>query len=308
MTETRWYKGNIHTHTDLSDGDAKPEVAVRWYRDHEYDFLVLSDHNHLTLYEHSESDSGSPLMVPGEEVTINLLKPGKEYPILVPVHIIAIGIDRVVEPINTGDVVTTLQANIDAIAEAGGISSIAHPNFKWAFDHREISAVTGAACMEIFTPASNVDGAPGRYSTEQMWDNVLSAGRPIWGVAVDDTHHYFDFAPGKYNPGKGWIVVRAAELSQDAIVGGIERGDFYASTGVELDELEIDSEGIRLRVRKNEDWEYVVTFTGRGGATFGQIAGTDATYRFRGDEGYIRATVTCSNPVKAWTQPAFLGA
>ncbi len=306
MTETRWYKGNIHTHTDLSDGDASPEVAVRWYRDHEYDFLVLSDHNHLTMYEHAESDSGSPLMVPGEEVTINLLKPGKEYPLLVPVHIIAIGIDRVVEPINTGDVVSTLQANIDAIAEAGGISSIAHPNYHWAFDHHEITAVTGAACMEIFTPDSNVDGAPGRYSMEQMWDNVLSAGRPIWGVAVDDTHHYFDFAPHKYNPGKGWIVVRAPELTRDAIVSGIERGDFYASTGVELDELEADDEGIRLRVRQHADSEYAITFTGRGGTTFAQFAGTEGAYSFRGDEGYIRATVTSSNPMKAWTQPVFI--
>ncbi len=304
MTATRWYKGNIHTHTNLSDGDATPEVAVRWYRDHEYDFLVLSDHNHLTLYEHAESDSGAPLMVPGEEVTVGLPNPGKQYQI--PVHIIAIGIDRMVEPIDAGDVVTTLQANINAIAEAGGISSIAHPNYRWAFDHREIAAVSGAACMEIFTPDSNIDGAPGRYSTEQIWDNVLSAGRPIWGVAVDDTHDYYDFAPGKFNPGKGWIVVRAAELTRDAIVGGIERGDFYASTGVELDELEIDEEGISLRVRQNEDWEYAVTFTGRGGTTFAQTAGPEATYRFRGNEGYIRATVTCSNPIKAWTQPVFL--
>ncbi len=304
MTELRWYKGNIHTHTNLSDGDASPEVAVRWYRDHEYDFLVLSDHNHLTLYEHAEADSGKPLMIPGEEISANMPKPGSDYSI--PVHIIAIGINRVVEPIITDDIVTTLQANINAIAEAGGISSIAHPNYRWAFDHRQIGAVAGAACMEIFNLPCNVDGAPGRYSMEQMWDNVLTAGRPIWGVAVDDTHNYYDFAPGMQNPGKGWVVVRAAELTQDAIVGGIEGGDFYASTGVELDELEIDDDGISLTVRQNEDWEYMVTFTGRGGTTFGQTAGTNASYRFRGDEGYIRATITCSNPIKAWTQPVFL--
>ncbi len=306
MTGTRWYKGNIHTHTDLSDGDATPEVAVRWYRDHEYDFLVLSDHNHLTLYEHAESQSGRPLMIPGEEVTVNIPRPVRDHPLPAPVHVIAIGIRRVVEPINTGDIVTTLQANIDAVAEAGGISSIAHPNYLWAFDHREIAAVSGAACMEIASPHRNDNGAPGRYSTMQIWDNVLSAGRPIWGVAVDDAHNYYDFGPGMYNPGKGWIVVRAAELSQDAIVNGIERGDFYASTGIELDELETDAEGIRLRIRQHEDWEYIVTFTGRGGTTFAQIAGPEATYRFRGNEGYIRATVTCSNPIKAWTQPIFL--
>ncbi|MBI2423754.1 MAG: hypothetical protein HYV27_13065 [Candidatus Hydrogenedentes bacterium] len=42
-----WFKGNTHTHTLWSDGDAAPEVAVAWYADHGYDFLCLSDHNVL---------------------------------------------------------------------------------------------------------------------------------------------------------------------------------------------------------------------------------------------------------------------
>ena len=51
MAKLRWYKGNIHTHTTESDGDADPEKVVGWYRRHGYDFLVLSDHNHLTIFE-----------------------------------------------------------------------------------------------------------------------------------------------------------------------------------------------------------------------------------------------------------------
>ncbi|HOA73073.1 MAG TPA: histidinol-phosphatase [Phycisphaerae bacterium] len=41
----RWFKGNTHTHTWWSDGDCPPEVAVKWYKDHGYQFLVISDHN-----------------------------------------------------------------------------------------------------------------------------------------------------------------------------------------------------------------------------------------------------------------------
>lgn len=40
-----WYKGNTHTHTLWSDGDAAPEWAVAWYKEHGYDFLSLTDHN-----------------------------------------------------------------------------------------------------------------------------------------------------------------------------------------------------------------------------------------------------------------------
>ena len=46
----RWYKGNTHTHTLESDGDSTPEEVTRWYREHGYQFLVLSDHNVLTRH------------------------------------------------------------------------------------------------------------------------------------------------------------------------------------------------------------------------------------------------------------------
>jgi hypothetical protein len=44
---TRWWKGNLHTHTLWSDGDDFPEMVVDWYKSRGYDFLALSDHNTL---------------------------------------------------------------------------------------------------------------------------------------------------------------------------------------------------------------------------------------------------------------------
>lgn len=46
--EARWFRGNTHTHTYWSDGDGAPELVSAWYREHGYDFLVLSDHNILS--------------------------------------------------------------------------------------------------------------------------------------------------------------------------------------------------------------------------------------------------------------------
>ncbi len=43
----RWWKGNTHTHTWWSDGDSPPENVAAWYREHGYQFLVLSDHNRM---------------------------------------------------------------------------------------------------------------------------------------------------------------------------------------------------------------------------------------------------------------------
>ena len=69
---TRWLKGNLHTHTINSDGDSTPEEVVRWYREHGYDFLVLTDHNFLTGVDGLNALQGAAgrfLVVKGEEVT-----------------------------------------------------------------------------------------------------------------------------------------------------------------------------------------------------------------------------------------------
>jgi len=46
-----WYRGNMHTHSHWSDGDDYLESIAFWYRDHEYDFLVFTDHNVLPTTE-----------------------------------------------------------------------------------------------------------------------------------------------------------------------------------------------------------------------------------------------------------------
>jgi hypothetical protein len=43
----RWQKGNMHTHSLWSDGDDYPEMIAKWYLEHDYQFLVYTDHNTL---------------------------------------------------------------------------------------------------------------------------------------------------------------------------------------------------------------------------------------------------------------------
>ena len=46
--ESRWWKGNLHTHSLWSDGDDFPEMIIQWYKDNDYQFLALSDHNTIS--------------------------------------------------------------------------------------------------------------------------------------------------------------------------------------------------------------------------------------------------------------------
>lgn len=44
----QWFKGNTHTHSLWSDGNDFPEMIAAFYKNNDYDFLVLSDHNLLS--------------------------------------------------------------------------------------------------------------------------------------------------------------------------------------------------------------------------------------------------------------------
>ena len=38
-----WFRGNLHTHTTVSDGDRSPAAVVDWYRQRGYHFLAITD-------------------------------------------------------------------------------------------------------------------------------------------------------------------------------------------------------------------------------------------------------------------------
>jgi len=74
-TALQWFKGNTHAHTLESDGDSTPEEVTRWYKDHGYNFVVLSDHNVLTQVDALNAKYAVPgifTLIRGEEVTTPL--------------------------------------------------------------------------------------------------------------------------------------------------------------------------------------------------------------------------------------------
>jgi hypothetical protein len=287
-----WLKGNLHTHTLESDGDSSPAEIVQWYAAHGYDFLSITDHDEITRV-----DSDALVLIPGEEITDKLPKK--------PLHVNAIGISEAIPP-QTGETpVEVLQRNVDAVRKAGGVSLINHPNFGWAFGAKELRQIEGATMLEIASghPYVNSEGPP---SVEAMWDELLTSGKRIYAAAVDDVHHLkrpwdTDIAP----PGKAWVVVRA-ERNAKAIVEALRRGDFYASTGVELADYIATRERLEVRVREKNGARYRIRFIGRGGRTLQEVPGVVATYRIKGNEGYVRAKVVDSNGKAAWMQPVFV--
>jgi hypothetical protein len=153
----------------------------------------------------------------------------------------------------------------------------------------------------------NNAGGGGVPGTEAAWDTILSSGVLLYGIAVDDAHNFKDLANYKVaGPGRGWVVVRAAELTARAVLGAMERGEFYASTGVELDDYAVTTSAMTVTVKKQIFEKYRIQFIGKSGTVVHEALDSPATYTFRGTEGYVRARVLDSNGHVAWCQPAVI--
>ncbi len=304
----RWYKGNTHTHTLNSDGDSTPDDVVRWYREHGYQFLVLTDHNFHTPIEGLNALHAADerfLVVRGEEVTSS--SGGK------PMHVNGLDTARRVGP-QTGpegsSVVEVLQRSIDGIRAASGVPHINHPNFRWAITPEELRQVRNYKLLEIFNghPEVNNVGGGGVPGLEEVWDRVLSSGTLVYGIAVDDAHVFKQPGnPAASGPGRGWVMVRAGQLDPKALVESLERGDFYASTGVVLDDVVTTATSMTVTVKPQTTAKYRIQFIGKAGRLLNEVPDLSATYTFTGGEGYVRARVLDSNGHTAWVQPVLTG-
>ncbi len=304
-TELQWFKGNTHAHTLESDGDSTPEEVTRWYKEHGYRFLVLTDHNILAAVDGLNAKFAEPgrfVVIKGEEVTSAF--EGKA------IHVNGLDTKARIGRQEGSSVQEILQKSVDAVRAQEGVPHINHPNFGWSITPAQLKAVRNNKLFEIFNghPMVNNQGGGGVPGTEAAWDTILSAGVLLYGIAVDDAHHFKDPGkPGQAGPGRGWIIVRAAALTPRVILDAVERGDFYASTGVELTDYQVTASAMTVTVRKKPYEKYRIQFIGRGGAVLYEALDSPATYTFRGTEGYVRARVLDSNGGIGWCQPVSLG-
>lgn len=302
----RWFKGNTHAHTTESDGDSPPEVVARWYKTHGYSFLVLSDHNVFTDPARLAGLTDSSfLLIGGEELTASFQRR--------PVHVNGLGLTRLVPARSDSTLAGTIQANVDAVREATGIPHINHPNFRWSFSTRELLRIRNDSLLEIHNghPQVHNEGGDDSPGMEAVWDALLTAGKRIFGIAVDDAHHFQgEFARERSNPGRGWVSVAAYRLDAGVLLRNLEQGLFYASSGVVLDSIAVAPRTLDLTIRREADFKYTTTFIGDGGRVLARVGGL--TPRFTLDPRrhrnltYVRARVDDSGGSRAWVQPVFL--
>lgn len=292
-----WVKGNIHTHTTESDGDHSPQAVADWYSTRGYDFLMITDHNKLTDISQIKVREGF-LLIPGEEISAGYAG--------TPIHVNALGVDKQLAPVSGTSKMDTLRKNVKIAVDAGGLAMINHPNWHYALTAAHIARAGNCNLFEIANCSSdcNNDGDAEHPSLEVVWDEVLTQGVEMYGVADDDTHHYQKFGPELHNPGRGWIAVRVNKLTRQDVLSAISRGDFYSSTGVELEDIRFRDSILSVAVKPAEAKTYRIQFIGSGGKIVDEKAAVKASCEVPAVRGsYLRAKVIASDGAVAWIQP-----
>jgi hypothetical protein len=287
------------------------------------------------------------LLIQGEEVSDRFEK----YPL----HFNVSNLKEVITPRGGDSVSQVIQNNVDAAIaqrERTGqpmIIHLNHPNFGYAVTAEDLLRIIGEKFFEIYNghPGVHNSGDHQHAGCEPIWDIVLTKRLAelklpvMYGLAVDDGHEYHHIPSRAAEPGRGWVMVLAKELTAAALIEALEAGQFYSSSGVRLSRVESSEAGLMVEVDAVPGETYTIEFIGtrkgydpegksvlddKGtevrttrryspdiGAVLKTVQGTQARYEMTGDEIYVRARITSSalhpNPSepgefqRAWVQP-----
>lgn len=219
--EGRWLRGNLHTHTTVSDGKLTPEECIRLYKEKGYDFLCITDHHKSRM----GGVEDGVLILGGVELNNNSFSPRVCY------HITGAGLLRPVDDILPTD---DPQKMVEALREAGAFVTLAHPAWSLMTDEN-IRTLQGYDAIEIYNSVS--DFYSGRGDSSIQLDTLAAGGRLTGITAADDTHFY------GLDACSGWVMVRAAACTREGILEALYAGRYYATQGPALYSLQRREDG-----------------------------------------------------------------
>ncbi|MFC9498421.1 CehA/McbA family metallohydrolase [Streptomyces sp. NPDC056982] len=288
----RFWRGQLHAHTDQSDGALSPAETARRYREAGYDFVAITDH-FRQAYDFPLTDTralrcegfttllGAELHAPRTEFS-------SEW------HILAVGLPLGFTPPSPTETGPEIARRARA---AGAFIGMAHPSASLLTEADAVS-LDAAHAVEVFNALSAHEE---RGDSWHLTDILLRRGRALTAYAADDAHFQPQDPPGCV----AWVNVRAESLQPDQLLAALIAGHYYSSTGPELHDIRLD--GDKLAIRCSPVRKIQVTGGTPGVQLLEGASLTEAVLpveRFR--HGYCRVTVEDAAGRRAWSNPIHL--
>ncbi|MEM9242192.1 MAG: CehA/McbA family metallohydrolase [Pseudomonadota bacterium] len=295
-----FWRGNLHTHCDRSDGALPAEEVCRRYGNAGYDFLCLSDH-FVGRYNYPITDTtgfrtNRFTTILGAEVHSGAMANGELW------HILAVGLPEDFAPSNSPEFEPIPDQESGAeiaqrCREAGAFVAIAHPQW-YGQTLADAMSIDAAHAVEIYNHGCAIEC--GRGDGWAICDLMLSAGRKLTAIATDDAHF---IGPDHFG---GWVMVKSQENTPEALLQALKDGAFYSSTGPDLHDITIDGDTIHVACSPVAH----IIAVGQNAAS-AQLHGKNMTRgelslsRFR-EHGWLRVTAMDEVGRSAWSNPIWL--
>ncbi|WP_101066056.1 PHP domain-containing protein [Roseovarius salinarum] len=297
----RFFRGNLHTHSTLSDGALDPGEVCRRYRDEGYDFIALTDH-FIGMYGYPVADTkrfrgNGFTTIPGAELHSGAMENGELW------HILAVGLPADFAPANAPHFLPVDgQETGPEIAQraraAGAFVAVAHPQWS-GLTLSDARSITAAHAVEVYNHGCAVGtDRPDGFHTADL---LMSEGRDLSLIATDDAH-FKD--PDHFG---GWVMVKAEENDPDALLAALKAGHFYSTQGPELHRVEV--EGRHLRVRSTAVERVIVQGQGSAAVAHHGHSMTDTRLEITrlAASPWLRVTVVDRAGRRAWSNPVRTG-
>lgn len=219
-----WYRGDLHVHSEESDGILGVRDLMHLAVIRGLDFLAITDHNVHTAWQQFAPEL-SEFCLPLTGIELSTYHG----------HGNALGIrDWVDWRLGLGNY--GVNEMIRRVQEQGGIFSINHPRTGklplshacWRADEVDYSLVDA---MEVWNAPVFSNGTGANMESRHFWDQLLNQGYRITGIGGSDAH----YIEGSHQPlGVPLTYIYASSLSQTGIIAGIKRGNVFMTVGPKL--------------------------------------------------------------------------
>jgi hypothetical protein len=246
----RFFRGNLHCHSNRSDGLRSPEEVVGAYRGAGYDFVCLSDHFEadygwrITDTRHLHDENFTTIL--GAELSSAPWEQRDCY------WVAAVGLPADFAAPPAGEHAEAIRRAWDV----GAFVVMLHPglnNLPLAAAER-LPGLDAVHAVEIYN--HNLASAlPAQANGAYMLDGLLERGRRLLVNAGDDAH--FGHPKDRFG---GWVEVYCDRFNLEALLGSLKAGRYYSTQGPSFRELHMD--GDRLHVETSD--AYAISLTGGG--------------------------------------------
>ncbi|MBQ8893877.1 MAG: PHP domain-containing protein [Clostridia bacterium] len=256
-----FYKVNMHCHTNLSDGKQTPEEVKEHYKSLGYSAVCFTDHE--VLLGHQDLCDKDFIALHGYEVAIKQDQSGHTAEFMPVYHFNMIAKDQSnltiprfyrynssfpgnsakwAETQKFSSTIDTYFYNVNWLNWY--LNEVKNGGFLINYNHPEwsLQTVSDYIDLEHLHSIEVINGGCRRLNdnTALHYQNLLRAGKKLVPTGGDDNH-------SQKECGRSWTIIKAPELSYEALIAAYERGDCYASEGPEILSLVLDGDTIRVK-------------------------------------------------------------